>query len=388
MVYSYECIDLIVKRSALKVDIRDLDLPCGCYDSKLVLLPLSMAPSMADDIAETYSKRYGFSLPDCEDASNFDSVFVANGEGPLMDCDWLDFIEEGCCYQMKGSIRKWDADKWLKDFKESCAKNNPRKNRIEVYEHTQYISEKGGYTINGKKIKLDRPDPSIVYKNRIKLPAELSLNSDKAEIEVLNEDCLLTARRLKDEKPLILNMASGSTPGGGVVNGAGAQEECLFRSSNYFKSMYSLMDAYPMDRNHGGIYTSGVTVFRDLEDKGYSLLEEPFKADFVAVPAIKLRDGDLENDGHLKEEIRKGTMNKIRTILNIAILHNHRTLILSAFGCGAYHNPPEDISRLFKDILDEEPYAHFFKKVIFSIKSDSNDPANNNYTAFAECFRK
>lgn len=137
MVYPYECIDLIVKRSSLTVDIRDLDLPFGCYDSKLVLLPLSMAPSMAGDIAEHYSKNYGFTLPDGDNASNSDSVFVANGYGPMMECDWLDFFENGC-YQMKGGIKKWDPDRWLIDFKRACINGNPRKNRIAVYEHTQY----------------------------------------------------------------------------------------------------------------------------------------------------------------------------------------------------------------------------------------------------------
>lgn len=41
--------------------------------------------------------------------------------------------------------------------------------------------------------------------------------------------------------PAVLNMASRKIPGGCVVRGAGAQEECLFRQTNLFRSLYQFV---------------------------------------------------------------------------------------------------------------------------------------------------
>ena len=41
---------------------------------------------------------------------------------------------------------------------------------------------------------------------------------------------------------------------------------------------------------------------------------------------------------------------KINAILCIAEMHNHRVLVLSAFGCGAFRNPPYHIACLFRQV--------------------------------------
>jgi len=63
------------------------------------------------------------------------------------------------------------------------------------------------------------------------LPPKLGMY--KNNITIVNSD---TVSALIDfnvfGKTCVLNMASPKRPGGGVVNGARAQEECLFRCSN------------------------------------------------------------------------------------------------------------------------------------------------------------
>lgn len=42
------------------------------------------------------------------------------------------------------------------------------------------------------------------------------------------------------------------------------------------------------------------------------------------------------------------TINKIKTIFDIAYKNQNDAIVLSAFGCGAFCNPPGHIAELFK----------------------------------------
>ncbi|RUP51237.1 hypothetical protein BC936DRAFT_149280 [Jimgerdemannia flammicorona] len=111
-------------------------------------------------------------------------------------------------------------------------------------------------------------------------------------VSVIKEDCLLAALSMKKKglRPVVLNMASATSPGGGYRKGDGAQEENIFRRSNYFLSLDDPINprcpTYPM-AEFGGIYTPDVTVFRDSEDSGYAFRQEPFTMDFIAVAAYR-----------------------------------------------------------------------------------------------------
>lgn len=298
------------------------------------------------------------------------------------------------------SGKEWDESEWLKNFKDASKAKDKEwlySLRVQVLNNTKKICENGSYEKDGKLIEINAPDESTMYSQEIELNYEYSemypsrYQSQPVEVFVVNEDCLATARRLVEEgyRPLVLNMANRHTPGGGVEYGAGAQEECLFRSSNYYQTLYPLEDKYPMDWNHGGIYSPKVTVFRGLEEDGYPLLEKPFDCAFAAVAAIN--NPELDSEGKYTESSKEATKNKIRTILNIAHENKHGVLVLSAFGCGAFRNPPEQMAQLFKEVLEEEiknesekgkKYYFSFKKIYFSIKSDHNDSKNINYESF------
>ena len=56
----------------------------------------------------------------------------------------------------------------------------------------------------------------------------------------------------------------------------------------------------------------------------------------------------------------------------IAHAHDHDALVLSAFGCGAFGNPPSDIARLFAEVLGEPEFAQAFKGISFAIIDDQN----------------
>jgi uncharacterized protein (TIGR02452 family) len=72
------------------------------------------------------------------------------------------------------------------------------------------------------------------------------------------------------------------------------------------------------------------------------------------------------------------TKTKIRTILRIVGKYKHDCLVLGAFGCGAFANPPNHMAELFREVLFEKEFISKFKLIIFSIFEDHNSKKGHN----------
>lgn len=301
----------------------------------------------------------------------------------------------------------WDAHAWVQERKKRFAYF--RELRRKVFAATIEASMTGYYMLGDKRIELqsasDVTSGTKMYCEELVPQPKQSYPEVKAEI--VNGDCLAVAKEFVDAKigkVAVLNMASRTSPGGGVISGAGAQEEYLFRCSDYYKSLYQYVDyaaqydvdrnkeySYPMDRDFGGCYSPNVTVFRGVEEEGYPFLAEPWQVNFIAVAALNRPETVYLSDGSLRlvDDLVIPAKDKIRTIFNIAIDNDVQVLVLGAFGCGAYQNPPVHIAQLFKEILAEPEYKNAFKKVVFAIKQDHNSVSVNNKTlveVFSEVF--
>jgi uncharacterized protein (TIGR02452 family) len=90
-----------------------------------------------------------------------------------------------------------------------------------------------------------------------------------------------------------------------------------------------------------------------------------------------MRSGIL-NLYYLSDEQIEPTKEKIRTILRIAGKYSHDSLVLGAFGCGAFANPPNHIATLFKEVFLENEFSGTFKYVVFSIFEDHNSSLEHN----------
>lgn len=209
------------------------------------------------------------------------------------------------------------------------------------------------------KVSFTTPGESELYKKEVIL-GSLQVAGFDTKLSVVNDDCLIVGKQMQDEglNPAVLNMASAYRPGGGVLNGARAQEECIFRRSNLFMSLYRydrqmyglviepnrddytdnlydlsfIQQGYPMDENFGGIYSADVTVFKDGE---YEWFYDLYQIAFISVAAMNinraLRQGEpVLVDGRLSDRAVAITKNKIRTIYRIGILHGHDSLVLGA----------------------------------------------------------
>ncbi len=253
---------------------------------------------------------------------------------------------------------------------EICVQDDVADFRRKVFDENMEIFKIGHYKIGDTTVNLQEPPQSTYYEREFKHISPKTIFK-KTIIEVRNKDTLDVAKQLRNLNPLVLCMADRKSPDEKAIKGFGTHAAHLMRSSNIFLTLNQIRDrAFPMNRNYGGIYSPDVSIFRDLEENGYSLLAEHYKVSIVSVAALYRPFLDAHGNYLIPKEI-EGMKNKIRTILNIAITKNHTVLVLSSFGCGASKNPPLKVAKMFKDILSESLYVNSFEKIVFAIKEKS-----------------
>ncbi|CAF3383056.1 unnamed protein product [Rotaria socialis] len=314
---------------------------------------------------------------------------------------------------------KWNSKIWLKKFSQTALQKNGTKNardrrdtpsdqtrhrlRVTVMLSTLAAVHKKSYAIGGEQIvelKIDNKMKTIIYDHRSKLEqvGKLTVREGlyaNTRIDVTKEDCLVVYENLvkRGYNPLLLNMANATNPGGGYRKGDGAQEENIFRRSDYFRSLDVGLDQWLPERSErfycssscqidplsdhnsmypmhefGAIYTSRLTVFRQSEDTGYNYMKKPLEG-VCSLAMAAYRDPKLDGN-MLTSKYAVGTRKKIENIFAIAHHQKHDSLVLSAFGCGAFKNPPGHIAQLFISVIEQ--YAGFFKLISFAIIDDHN----------------
>lgn len=216
---------------------------------------------------------------------------------------------------------------------------------------------------------------TVTYSPDIDLPLSSKGDYD-TKIIVENTTTLAAASALIIEglTPVALNMASATSPGGGFLSGARAQEEYLCRST----SLYSCLRGNPMytradfARNpfydDYVIYSPDLVVFRG--DDG-ELLEKPYYCAIITSPAVQA----TAVNRYLPEradEIEGVMWRRILKVLGVAQIHGHDALVLGAWGCGAFGNDGELIAGLFKRAFTEN-FKGAFRKVVFAITDWSDE---------------
>ncbi|KAL6076367.1 DUF2263 domain-containing protein [Balamuthia mandrillaris] len=303
---------------------------------------------------------------------------------------------------------RFDAQQWLRAFKRVTEpsfveeKGRHIRNRalhalrqIILYFTMRYVRlgayplfEEGKVVLLNRAFLLKQVARSRLYHSAP--PFEQSLKGKyETKVTVFEGDCIKAALYLKTTgglNPLVLNMANAHNPGGGYLNGDGAQEENLHRRTNYFQA---LEDPDRVYRDHrgwsypippaGAIYSPNLLVFRGSEDEGYPLLSLPHLLSFIACAAVRKPrlltntnkeriEGPFRMDEDSEEEMRE----KIETILSVGLEKGHNCVVLSAFGCGAFGCPPYQVAAMFKRALESERYRGCYKHVAFAIFNDHN----------------
>ena len=186
----------------------------------------------------------------------------------------------------------------------------------------------------------------------------------ETRVQVTNETTLGASRRLvaRGLRPLALNFANGIQPGGGFLSGARAQEEVLCRSS----ALHQTLIDDPMYREHRtrpqpdstewAIYSPDVPVFRT--DDGMEL-PHPWLLSVITCAAPYAPDIGQPQAGDLLQK-------RIHRVLAVARAFGHVTLVLGAWGCGAFENDPHRTARDFRQALEND-FGGAFSDIVFAI---------------------
>ncbi|CAF3705527.1 unnamed protein product [Rotaria sp. Silwood1] len=119
--------------------------------------------------------------------------------------------------------------------------------RVTVMLNTISVLRKKKYNVDREEVKLKLQQlQTISYDHISKLfhgktisETEFKTAYSLTSVIVSNEDCLVRYEKLVSEgyRPLLLNMANVTSPGGGYSKGDGPQEANIFRRSDYYPSL-------------------------------------------------------------------------------------------------------------------------------------------------------
>lgn len=219
------------------------------------------------------------------------------------------------------------------------------------------------------------------------------LHSYSTKIYVTETDCLEASSILatylqNNQRPLVMNMANSFNCGGSFFGSRGSQEEYIIRNSSLLFSLWphrrvddnrwpegdTLFPLHHHDQiyypftNCGGIYSPEVEVFNFSHH-----------CSVISIAQQDLRkDRPYPSGGEFNYEL---TVQNLRSFFSIAASNGHTHLVLGAIGCGAFENPPNEVSRAFFELLQPGGEFHeVFETIIFAIiKSEDNILAFERY---------
>ena len=282
---------------------------------------------------------------------------------------------------------------------------------IQTLNETLEILDRGQYCVNGKPVRLKLTGEKM-REARVYLPDEVKRIAAEAvlpaatgwncEYSCVNMDSFSSAARLNKEDGkahgenstpvLVLNFANPVNIGGGVRVGAKAQEEDLCRKSSLLLSLEGGEAAayYTYNRNLDTYMGSDALIISPwveiLRDADGALLEETETVAVLTCAAPMITRG---MEGLSPAQYRDMLYGRIRGMLACAARSGYDTLVLGAWGCGAFGNDAALMSDLFRRVLEDMRESapgngDPFRRIEFAVLSRS--ATQYNFKEFARNF--
>ena len=201
--------------------------------------------------------------------------------------------------------------------------------------------------------------------------------------------------RFPSEVVIIVN-ASRTHCLGGWKTGAQAQEEKIAIKTNAVARMIDPQTMHPYKADHGAypldefgvVVIKKVVVMRGPEAEGYPFLQRPFLVDLCLSAAYK--NPHVGRDGALGMSHQTGALVKLKQTLRAAIKRAEGQarpyLVITAWGCGAFGNPPEEIADMMATTLADAEFRYAFAGIIVPANDDHNS-FHGNLAVFSQRLR-
>ena len=272
-----------------------------------------------------------------------------------------------------------------------------RETNIAVFEDTERFCGTNSSII--KRIEDARAGQTIYPENGTVQGVSLDRYAEEANVLVSGKRTFEAASVYKDRNVAVLNFASATHPGGGVVNGSNAQEECLCRCSD----LYFCLNTRPMWdgfynphraehnplHNDDIIYTPGITVFKtDTAIPEIMPARMWYDVNVITCAAPNLKSNPQKKDEPYPisdKDLYDLHVKRFKRILEVVSAEGNEAVILGAFGCGAFRNDPKVVAEAAYTATRE--FLHAFRTIEFAVYC-RRGAENENYNAFSKVFQK
>lgn len=246
---------------------------------------------------------------------------------------------------------------------------------------TLAIMEQGYYQYEDRKVDIRSDMEASVRNSFLIAPRQADellesynkcTGTAKVNVCVENISTVDAIRRLTEEGKEdigVLNFASARNPGGGFISGAMAQEESLAASSILYRTLTAHEEYYRKNRAQGSmmytnhaIYSPDVVFFRDGR---FLLVEKPFKASVLTLPAVNM--GQVLLKGEDSTEAEHVMRQRMKLALAIFAKQGAKNLVLGAYGCGVFRNDPNLVAAWWKELLEGEGMGQYFDLIFHAV---------------------
>lgn len=240
-----------------------------------------------------------------------------------------------------------------------------------------------------------RPDVSAegkLYQPRdlAPMPSHLHPNLPSTTVLVIDADTIDAALAIQSQlnastQPVcVLNMANATHAGGGFKHGAVAQEEALcYRTSLIFTLKLRF---YPIPEE-GAIFSPRLLIIRDSMSNGHDLMDLRVPAELPIISVVSsaavcqpwLTKDSAGRSTYAHRRDKELMVKKMRVILKTCMKNGCRRIVLGAFGCGAFANPPAEVAEMWRDVLEEKEFKGWWETIVFAVLDGKRD---DNFTTF------